>query len=410
MGKEYYFDKYLQQRNVAIDLLRAITMVTMLMVNDFWSVGGIPHWMCHAESGEDMLGFADVVFPTFLFCVGLSIPYAISAMRSKGRDGIGIVSHIGFRSVALLVMGSFICNQENGIDPSVGYSGNWYNIIMTVGFVLAFNYYQGDGWGVRMCKIAGWALLLLLAVTSRSPEGMSFYPYWWGILGLIGWAYLFCAMAYALTTRTSTRIVVWLVLFAICLCCTETASYSMFEGKSILPMGGQNVIKLIITNLHIDNGSTHLMVMSGVLFSSIYVKVAAGWGMKQKILRALALSGLCVVAGVVSHEVFITSKLIGTLPWVFYTLAIDVVLYAMLDWMVSRDWTGPLQWLKPAGTATLTCYLMPYVLYPIISMTLGWDWSYAIGAPWGIVKCLAFAMLCVGLTGVLNRYGVKLKI
>jgi len=64
-------NNYLEIRNTAIDLLRALTMALMLMVNDFWSVEGIPHWMHHAEWGEDMLGFSDIVFPTFLFCVGL---------------------------------------------------------------------------------------------------------------------------------------------------------------------------------------------------------------------------------------------------------------------------------------------------------------------------------------------------
>ena len=77
---------YLEKRNVTIDLLRALTMATMLVVNDFWSVSGIPHWMQHAKWGEDMLGFSDIVFPSFLFCVGLSIPYAITAMRRKGRS------------------------------------------------------------------------------------------------------------------------------------------------------------------------------------------------------------------------------------------------------------------------------------------------------------------------------------
>ena len=39
---------YLEKRNYAIDLLRALTMAMMLMVNDFWSVDDIPHWMEHA--------------------------------------------------------------------------------------------------------------------------------------------------------------------------------------------------------------------------------------------------------------------------------------------------------------------------------------------------------------------------
>lgn len=43
---------YLEKRNYAIDLLRALTMAMMLMVNDFWSVDDIPHWMEHAAWGK----------------------------------------------------------------------------------------------------------------------------------------------------------------------------------------------------------------------------------------------------------------------------------------------------------------------------------------------------------------------
>lgn len=138
-------NNYLEQRNPTIDLLRALTMAMMLMVNDFWSVKGIPHWMEHAAWGEDMLGFSDVVFPTFLFCVGLSIPYAIAAMRRKGRCEGDVIRHILARSFALILMGAFICNYEYGIDPSIGYDRNVYSILMTVAFFLVFNHYKNEG-------------------------------------------------------------------------------------------------------------------------------------------------------------------------------------------------------------------------------------------------------------------------
>ena len=61
-------------RNPAIDILRAITMMVMIFVNDFWTVHDIPQWMQHAARNDDFMGLADVVFPCFLFVVGMSIP------------------------------------------------------------------------------------------------------------------------------------------------------------------------------------------------------------------------------------------------------------------------------------------------------------------------------------------------
>ena len=70
------------RRNVGIDLLRALTMFVMIFVNDFWKIHDVPRWLDHAARGEDFMGLADVVFPAFLFVVGMSIPFAIERRYS----------------------------------------------------------------------------------------------------------------------------------------------------------------------------------------------------------------------------------------------------------------------------------------------------------------------------------------
>lgn len=403
-------ENYLEKRNTAIDLLRALTMALMLMVNDFWSVNGIPHWMGHAEWGEDALGFSDVVFPTFLFCVGLSIPYAITAMRRKGKSDGDVVRHILERSFALILMGAFICNYESGIDPSIGYDQSVYCIVMTIGFFLLYNYYKKTGLAIRICKWVGWALLLFLLITSRSPEGKSFSPSWWGILGLIGWAYLFCALVFALATRKSTNIVVWVLLFLVCLGCSQTAESSIFHGKNILSMPQAGILYQVLDILHVGNASSHLLVMSGVLFSAYYLQLADKWATQQKAIRSLLLALVCGAIGLLSHQWFTTSKLIGTLPWIFYSLAIAIAVYMLFDQLALHGKAHWFKFLKTAGTATLTCYLVPYALYPIISMTIGWDWSYAVPEPFGIIKCVAFSAVCITIAWLLGKVSIKLKI
>lgn len=401
---------YLEKRNVTIDLLRALTMALMLMVNDFWSVPGIPHWMGHAEWSEDMLGFSDIIFPTFLFCVGLSIPYAISAMRRKGRNEGSIIRHILERSFALILMGAFICNYESGIDSSIGYDQSIYCILMTIGFFLLYNRYPNNTHIIKVCKLLGWSILLFLLITSKSPDGKSFDPSWWGILGLIGWAYLFCALVYALATRTFTNIIVWFLLFLVCLGCTQTASDTIWQGKEIMSMPQANILHLILSILLLGNASCHLLVMSGVLFSSIYLKNASTWTTRKKTLSTFLLAILCAIAGLLSHQWFITSKIIGTLPWIFYSLTVGIALYGLLDFMVDNHLDHWLKGLKTAGTATLTCYIIPYLLYPIVSLTIGWEWSQAIPAPWGIFKCMAFSALCIAIAWILGKFSIKLKI
>src|SRR5262245_45303354 len=85
-------------RLVSIDILRAITMVLMIFVNDFWSLTHIPAWLLHTTADQDGMGLSDAIFPAFLFAVGLSIPFAIDNRRKKGDTNGKIVLHILMRA------------------------------------------------------------------------------------------------------------------------------------------------------------------------------------------------------------------------------------------------------------------------------------------------------------------------
>ena len=57
----------MKKRIQTIDYLRAITMLLMIFVNDFWTLKNIPDWLKHAPADFDGMGFSDVIFPLFLF-------------------------------------------------------------------------------------------------------------------------------------------------------------------------------------------------------------------------------------------------------------------------------------------------------------------------------------------------------
>ena len=82
------------QRVAAVDVFRALTMFFMLFVNDIPGLKNVPHWLMHAEMNEDMMGFSDTIFPAFLFCMGMSIPFAIQNRVKKGDTALQIISHI----------------------------------------------------------------------------------------------------------------------------------------------------------------------------------------------------------------------------------------------------------------------------------------------------------------------------
>src|SRR5687768_12177663 len=107
-------------RVASIDILRALTMILMIFVNDLWSLKGIPAWLGHVERGVDGIGLADVVFPGFLFIVGLSLPFAVENRRKKGDSEWELVKHVLVRSFALLVMGVFLVNGESFNSAAAG--------------------------------------------------------------------------------------------------------------------------------------------------------------------------------------------------------------------------------------------------------------------------------------------------
>jgi predicted acyltransferase len=95
----------IKRRLPSIDVIRALTMYFMVFVNDLWTDKSIPEWLEHAPGKADAMGFADIIFPAFLFIVGLSIPYSQQSRQARGESKQQIFQHVILRSMALIVMG-----------------------------------------------------------------------------------------------------------------------------------------------------------------------------------------------------------------------------------------------------------------------------------------------------------------
>ncbi len=390
------------QRNLSIDILRATTMLLMIFVNDFWTVRGVPHWMQHAQGNEDFLGLADVVFPCFLFVVGMSIPFAIERRYSKGLSGLSTVSHILTRTFALLIMGVFLVNTEYGLSPETGLSASVFKIAMIAAFLMIWNVYPRTDKPVRhvytALKILGILLLLYLGYIFRDAQGGILQARWWGILGSIGWTYLVCAFIY-LFVRGNIRwiFLIWAAFIVWC----------MVKSSQLIPR--ESIVNTFLNLLQIGTGAKVAFTLGGILFSLIVVRYARATT-RHKVLFLAGAVALLLLAGALSNEFWILSKNRATPPWVFYCTAAAIATYSLIQWAVARGKASWFHVIQPAGTATLTCYLVPYVLYSLTRiaglslpdwMTQGWV---------GLLKCLCFAFLCIGVTAVLERCRIKLKI
>lgn len=384
----------MNKRNLAIDMFRGLTMVFMVFVNDFWTVLDVPHWLEHFATWEDGMGFSDIIYPLFLFAVGLSIPYAIDRRYEKGLSAESTLGHIFSRTLALVLMGTFICNQES--REMVGCRWLWV-CLMVLGFFLVWNQYKPEWKAARWLRVAGMALLLGLAICFRTPEGKWFEGLWWGILGQIGWAYLFCALAYLLCrNRRWPLALVWLLL-----CLVNLMAVPMRGGERLVP---HNFLTDLVDALNLGSGSTAIMALGGLLttLADRRLKAArAGVG--------FSAAAVLLVLGLAVHQGWIISKNLGTLPWCLLVSAIGVALYTLLRVLERKGWTGWFKPLQPAGTATLTVYMIPYLFvagWVLVSPSIP---SWLCG--WvGVAKCAVYTAVVIGLAWVLTKLGIKLKI
>ena len=389
-------------RNGAIDMLRGLVMFLMVAVNDFWTVLDVPHSLEHFATYEDGMGLSDIVFPMFLFAMGLSVPYAIERRHARGFSVESTLGHIFSRTLALLLMGTFIVNAEGEIAPLPGYNKGVYWMLMLAGFFLVWNQYPRDFRAKPWLRGLGTAILLFLAVTFRSPEGELFRAQWWGILGQIGWMYLFTAVAYLLTRERPWVLALLWGAFVL----VNILTVPLREGQALLP--GAHLIADFPEALHLGNGHSIIMALGGALTTLGFWRVAS-WKEGRKAAAGFGAALFLLLLGMVSHRFWIVSKNLGTLPWCLFVSALSVAAFTVLRLLEVHGWVRWFAPLRPAGTATLTVYMVPYLFYsfwvflsPSIPAWLsGWT---------GVGKCFLFSLACIGTAALLERLHVKLKI
>lgn len=376
-------------------------MLLMIFVNDLWSLHDIPGWLEHASADEDRLGLADIVFPAFLFIVGLSIPFAIDARIKKGHSKKKILLHILQRTAALVIMGFYMVNLENFHPGVPQYIKAAWEVVMIIAFVLIWNSYENISSTKRMpvlyLQLAGFILLIVLALTYKGgirgdPQWMK--PYWWGILGLIGWAYLLGALVYLFGgPRMWLVVTAWIILYAL-----NVQEFTGLPGK--LPS-----IRLVVS------ASNHALVMSGIVASVFYKSLNSSGKIHLFILILLILAAVSMLFGFAVRPEWGISKIHATPSWTAMCAGISYAFFAAIYWLA--DIRGKTRWatfMMPAGRSTLTCYLVPYVIYPTLGPLIMLIPAFMTGGTVGLIKSLLFALFVVWITGRLEKINIRLKI
>ncbi|MBC7487545.1 MAG: DUF1624 domain-containing protein [Cytophagaceae bacterium] len=93
-------------RYASVDILRGLTVAVMILVNNPGSWQHVHPWLLHAEWHGCSL--ADLVFPFFLFIVGLSIVFSLSKALATGADKNKLALKCIKRALILIGLGLFL--------------------------------------------------------------------------------------------------------------------------------------------------------------------------------------------------------------------------------------------------------------------------------------------------------------
>lgn len=370
-------------RVVSIDILRGITMAVMIFVNDLDSVHGLSKWTYHMPARVNAMTYVDMVFPAFLFIVGMSLPIAVRSRLRRNPSRGGLWLHIVLRSLALLVLGLILANADHGDRTRMHLSPDLWALIGLIGGILLWNVYSGLNrkW-VLALRLAGAGLIVFdFAIYRRATHAgeawIRFsYP---EILGLIGLTYFAVCLLYIPTRRWRFAPLGWLILLV---------AYNAACCARWIPMGSWSLYAWPF-----GNGAMPSLVMAGIVTSQIFLEGGEAVRPARRMQLGMLFAVLSFAAGWYLRP-FGISKIRATPTWALWSVAATCALFTLLYWLCDVKKQTRWAWLvRPAGSNTLFTYLIPDLYYFLTALT-GTAWvleHWNAGWP-GVLRAVAFTV------------------
>ena len=385
------------RRILAIDVFRGLTILTMVFVNELAAIKNIPAWMTHMPANANTMTFVDLVFPAFLFIVGMSIPFSTQAKAAKGASSKRLLIDAAFRALGLIVIGLFMVNTIYGYDESkMPISMPLWTLLMYACVLLIWSYYPKhlSSVLVKGCKYLGIFGLIVLAYIYDGPYG-GMTPQWWGILGLIGWAFIFSVAVYLFTKQDVIKLIAGSLAFI--------ALFFVVEHLS----GINGVLDRIVED---NRNHTHAtIVLAGVVMSLIFyhVKLTA-----KKWFNYFAFVLVSGALTLLSWWYWPVSKIWATPSWafmsIFFCALIFGAIYYIVELKAQTDWCKV---FEPAANNPLLIYILPYILIAALQLlSIPERPEFMSSGSMGILWSLGFAMVMMFAVTGLNKLGVRLKL
>jgi heparan-alpha-glucosaminide N-acetyltransferase len=404
-------------RLASLDGFRGFDILVMTFVNYIAGMTGVPFFLQHATAEMDTFTLTDVVFPGFLFIVGVAIPLSLENRLAAGSPLRGILGRILTRTAGLLFLGVIMVNENDYSAAATGLGKElWFFLAYAAVVVLWLSYPRTESASRRRLylglRMAAAAALFALAVIYRGQVGggsvHGLRHSWWGILGMIGWTYLAASLVYLAVKGNRTALTGALGFMV--------ALYIGGRHGALDFLGPVNEF----VNIGSLFGSHTAIVTAGLLAGSLFTRRPAALSHRSRMASMAVLGGMLLLSGFLLRPLHGFSKIHGTESYCLATAGICCLLFMLFYWLMDvrniRSWAA---FLRPVGTNPLIAYIMPSLLILLFDFSgrllqadvsrIFWPFWERGGAA-GLLNAAAMTGLVLFLTWALTKAGIILKV
>jgi hypothetical protein len=341
----------------------------------------------------------------------MSIPFALGPRLKRGEPLWKTCGHIIIRTLSLLALGILMVNGEGGKDMA-------WEAEMFLSGILAFcsfmpretgpdaaKYWRLINLGVRGLGFAGMFYCALTFAGRHGRHILTLYPLnlhvsWYGILGLIGWAYLATAILFLIFRTHRTALLACVAVMTCFFAADKGGFFDNFWPAHFVDFGG-------------TLGSQAAITVAGLLLATILITPDMA-ALNSKVRFTLLFSAGFAFAALLLNSLYGISKDDCTPSWCFWCDAITAVLwlgfYFVCDVKPVKFIAKP---LSIAGQNVLLAYLLSEMQESVFDLLHLGDWYDSLSegsVAAAIARSVGCAIVVLLITAGLNRIGFRLKL
>lgn len=157
----------------ALDALRGLAILMMVLSGTIPHEGALPAWMYHAQvpppdhvfdPSVPGITWVDLVFPMFLFSMGAAIPFSFGGRIDRGESRLKMFGHLFWRFAGLALF-AIISQHARPYGMEAGSVMKWVLALLAMGTMILIFAAPKSGWWSRNIKwvsLAGWGAAIAL--------------------------------------------------------------------------------------------------------------------------------------------------------------------------------------------------------------------------------------------------------